>query len=295
MNFRSPSTTWFALGAILLLGACSAVKLGYNNSAGIAHTYLINKVSFDEDQSALLKASLNDMVQWHRDNELPRLATELEAAQRVLAPQNGTVIRVSAVQVQALNQSVQASLRRTANQAAPLIAKNMLGLWPNQIQDIQDALNRANDEYREERLMQNPQARQKKSAERMTERFERWLGDLNPTQKDLIARWSRLDTGRSEDRYQKRLERQKQFMILANKAANRQIDQATLSREMSVLLNAWQTPGSATEKADSEYRQKTAIDLVVDVLNVANVEQRSNAAERAAGWAKDFQILASNS
>lgn len=287
MNFRPSTRTWFALGAILLLGACNTVKLGYNNSAGIAHTYLINKVSFDADQSALLKASLNDMVQWHRDNELPRLATELEAAQRVLAPRDGAVMRVSAVQVQGLNQSVRASLRRTANQAAPLIAKNMLGLWPNQVQEIQDALNRANDEYREERLMQNPQKRQKKSAERMTDRFERWLGDLNPTQKELIAKWSATDTNHSEDRYQKRLERQQQFMILVNKAANRQIDQATLSKEVSTLLNAWQTPANTAEK--------TAIDLVVNVLNVANVEQRSNAAERAAGWAKDFQILASNS
>ena len=129
----------------------------------------------------------------------------------------------------------------------------------------------------------------------MTERFERWLGDLNPKQKELIARWSRLDTSGSEDRYQKRLMRQQQFMILVNKAANRQIDQATLSREVSTLLNAWQNPINATEKTDSEHRQKTAIDLVVAVMNAANVEQRNNAAERAAGWAEDFQILASNS
>ncbi|WP_334120206.1 DUF6279 family lipoprotein [Limnobacter sp.] len=295
MNFRSPSRTWFTLGAILLLGACSAVKLGYNNSAGIAHTYLINKVSFDADQSTLLKASLSDLLKWHRDNELPGLATELQAAQLALAPRNGTVTPVSAGQIQALNHAVRASLRRTANQAAPLIANNMLGLWPNQVQDIQDALNQANDDYREERLMQSPQMRQKKSAERMTERFERWLGNLNPKQKELIARWSRLDTSGSEDRYQKRLMRQQQFMILVNKAANRQIDQATLSREVSTLLNAWQNPINATEKTDSEHRQKTAIDLVVAVMNAANVEQRNNAAERAAGWAEDFQILASNS
>ena len=35
------------------------------------------------------------------------------------------------------------------------------------------------------------------------------------------------------------------------------------------------------------------IDMVVDVLNAGNLEQRRNAANRAASWAEDFQILAS--
>lgn len=287
--------TFLLIASIALISACSAIKLGYNNSATFAHTYLTSKVDFDSDQSSLLKTSLVEIVEWHRNQELPLLARELTNVQQALLPRNGIVEPVTASQVQALNQALRISLRRTANQAAPIIAKNMLGLWPNQIQDIQEALDNANKEYREERLMRNVQARQKKSAERMTERFERWLGDLNPMQKELVARWSRLDTGLSEDRYQKRLKRQQDFMILVNKAANRQIDQTTLSREMFLLLNAWQNPANAAEKQESEQRQKATIALIVDVLNTATPQQRDNAAERAAGWATDFLILASNS
>lgn len=283
------------MACLSLLVACSAIKLGYNNSATFAHTYLTNKVDFDSEQSALLKTSLNNIVEWHRNAELPVLANELQTARQALAARNGVVTPVNAAQVQALNQAIRASLRRTANEAAPVIAKNMLGLWPNQIRDIQQALNKSNVEYREERLMQNAEKRVNESIERMTERFERWLGTLNPVQLKQIEAWARTETRWAESRYENRLERQQQFMDLVNTAANRQIDQATLSREIARLLNAWQTPSSPSDKQESEQRQKTTIALIVDVLNSATPEQRNNAADRAAGWAKDFQILASRS
>ena len=286
--------TFLLMACLSLLAACSAIKLGYNNSATFAHTYLTNKVDFDSEQSALLKTSLNNIVEWHRNAELPVLANELQTARQALAARNGVVTPVNAAQVQALNQAIRASLRRTANEAAPVIAKNMLGLWPNQIRDIQQALNKSNVEYREERLMQNAEKRVNESIERMTERFERWLGTLNPAQLKQIEAWARTETRWAESRYENRLERQQQFMDLVNKAANRQIDQATLSREIARLLNAWQTPSSPSDKQESEQRQKTTIALIVDVLNSATPEQRNNAADRAAGWAKDFQILASS-
>lgn len=286
--------TFLLMACLSLLAACSAIKLGYNNSATFAHTYLTNKVDFDSEQSALLKTSLNNIVEWHRNAELPVLANELQTARQALAARNGVVTPVNAAQVQALNQAIRASLRRTANEAAPVIAKNMLGLWPNQIRDIQQALNKSNVEYREERLMQNAEKRVNESIERMTERFERWLGTLNPAQLKQIEAWARTETRWAESRYENRLERQQQFMDLVNTAANRQIDQVTLSREIARLLNAWQTPSSPSDKQESEQRQKTTIALIVDVLNSATPEQRNNAADRAAGWAKDFQILASS-
>lgn len=286
--------TYLLMACLTLLGACSAIKLGYNNSASFAHTYLTNKVDFDSEQSALLKTSLNKIVAWHRSAELPVLANELQNARQALAARNGVIRPVNADEVQQLNMAIRASLKRTAEEAAPLIAKNMLGLWPNQVSDIQKALEKSNTEYREERLMQNTDERVRESAERMKERFERWLGSLNPVQVKQIEAWAQSEIHWSQSRYDKRLERQQQFMTLVNKAANRQIDQVTLSREIARLLNAWQTPATVVERQQSEQRQKATIALIVDVLNSATAEQRNNAADRAAGWAKDFQILASN-
>ena len=293
MKHQIRSRTWLILGAALVLGACSAIKLGYNNSATFAHTYLTSKVDFDNDQSTLMKTSLRGLVEWHRNNELPMLADELQKAKLVLAPKGEAVQPVNTAQVQALNQSIRTSLRRTANEAAPVIAKNMLGLKPTQIADIQEALNKSNQDYREKRMASNADERIEKSVERMVERFERWLGNLNPKQMARIEQWAKSAANNPEENYQKRLQRQQVFMQLVNQSANRQIDQATLSREVSKLLNDWQTPATAAERSDFELRQQAIIDMVVDVLNAGSLEQRRNAADRAASWAEDFQILAS--
>jgi hypothetical protein len=293
MKFQIRSRTWLMLGTVLVLGACSAIKLGYNNSATFAHTYLTSKVDFDSDQSALMKSSLRGLVEWHRNNELPLLAEELQKAKVVLAPKGENMQPVNTAQVNALNQAIRTSLRRTANEAAPVIAKNMLGLWPNQIADIQAALDKSNQDYREKRMANDPGERVEKSVERMAERFERWLGDLNPKQLARIEQWAKSNANNPEENYEKRLKRQQVFMQLVTRSANRQIDQATLSREVAELLNDWQTPGNTAERKDFELRQQAVVELVVDVLNAGNVAQRRNAADRAASWAEDFQILAS--
>lgn len=293
MKFQIRSRTWLMLGTALVLGACSAIKLGYNNSATFAHTYLTSKVDFDNDQSALMKTSLRGLVEWHRNNELPLLAEELQKARLVLAPKGESLQPVTAAQVAALNQAIRTSLRRTADEAAPVIAKNMLGLWPNQIADIQEALNKSNQDYRDKRMASNAAERIEQSVERMAERFERWLGDLNPKQMARIEQWAKSAANNPQQNYEKRLKRQQVFMQLVSQSANRQIDQATLTREVSQLLNDWQTPANASEKKDFELRQQAVVDLVVDVLNAGHMEQRQNAAKRAASWAEDFQILAS--
>lgn len=287
-------TGLLVLASVSILASCSAIKLGYNNSVTIAHTYLSSKVDFSAEQSSQIKTSLGEVIQWHRRNELPTLARELETARVALATNGNSVVPVSSEQVQALNQAIRDSLRRTADHAAPLIAKNMLTLTPAQIPQIQKALDKSNEKYREERIQLSPARQAQASADRMAERFERWLGSLNPAQKALIANWSGKDINQAGEYFQKRVERQQQFMRLAQQAANRQIDVDHLSREVANLLNAWQTPGSAAEKHDNQQRQKVTVELMVDVLNAANAEQRNKAAERAAGWAEDFQILVKN-
>lgn len=287
-------TGLLVLASVGLLTSCSAIKLGYNNSVTIAYTYVSSKVDFSAEQSGLIKTSLAEIVQWHRRNELPILARELETARVALAANGNAVVPVSSEQVQALNQAIRDSLRRTADHAAPLIAKSMLTLTPAQIPEIQKALDKSNKEYQAERIQLNSSKQAQATAERMTERFERWLGRLNPAQEARIAKWATNDVKHATDYYQLRLDRQQLFMQLAQQAANRQIDATNLSREISSLLNAWQTPANAAEKNDNLQRRKVTVDLVVDVLNSANVAQRNNAAERAAGWAEDFQILVQN-
>ncbi len=295
MKPQIQTKTYLLLACVVFVSACSAIKLGYNNAAAFTHTYLTSKVDFNPEQSNLLKASLVEIVEWHRTNELPVLALELKNVQNILAPQNRPFEPISTSQVQALKNTLRNSLHRTANQAAPIIASNMLGLWPNQITDIKESLERSNKKYKEERLMQNPEKRLAAATQRTADRFERWIGKPNAAQLKRIETWAQLEASNAEAKYRKRLERQQQFIALVEQASNRRIDQTTLGREIALLLNAWQEPKTPAEIQESEQRQAQAMSLIVDVLNLATPQQRVKAAERAAEWADDFQVLASNS
>lgn len=279
---------------VAVLGACSAIKLGYNNAGTVAYTYLSSKVDLDAEQSALLETSLSEAIQWHRNQELPILSRELLKVQQQLAAQkdNRTPSPVSHEQVQAVYQSVRASLQRTVNHAAPLIARNLLMMNPSQLQDIQTALDKSNKEYREKFLPADPRARHQDLAERTEDRYENWLGQLNPRQKARIGKWAHAETQHLEQRFGARLQRQQEFMKLSRAAANRQITQADLTSALIELMNAWQIPRTEAEKINMELRQKAATDLTVEVLNMADMDQRKHAAKRAASWAEDFQILA---
>jgi len=280
-----------ALAAVLALSACSAVKLGYNNSASIAHTYLVNKIDFEPQQEVLLKTSLSALVQWHRENELPVLAAELNKAREILAPASGEIQAITPAQLLGFNQALRDSLRRTVNQAAPALATNLLGFYPNQINEIQRQLDKSNEEYRAERLAADPQQQWIENAERTASRFERWLGKLTPAQHKRIEQWAQMSAQSAQANYQRRLNRQEEFMKLVNLAANRQIDHASLSQQLALLMNRWQTPATEMEAKQQQARQAQALAMTADVLNLASPKQRAKAAQEAQKWANDFTIL----
>ncbi len=280
-----------AMAAVLALSACSAVKLGYNNSASIAHTYLVNKIDFEPQQEALLKTSLTSLVAWHRQHELPILADALKNAREVLAPSDGAMAPVSVEQLREVNQVLRDSLRRTAEQVAPAMARSLLGLYPNQVQDIQRQLDKSNDDYRKDRLATDPEQQWIDNAKRTVSRFERWLGKLSPNQRERIEQWAQGNAQQAQANYERRLARQQEFMNLVSLAANRQIDHSTLSLELAKLLNRWQTPATALEMKQAKARQEKALSMTADVLNLASPKQRANAAKEAQKWANDFTIL----
>ncbi|WP_370261062.1 DUF6279 family lipoprotein [Limnobacter sp.] len=302
MNFK---LALFALGhgrrwahgaALLLLAlaltACSAIKLGYNNAPSLAHTYLSSAVDWDDKQSTQLRRSLENIVAWHRNNELTVIAAQLEQATIRLVNKPDSQNPITPVELEVYYTTIQGSLARTALAAAPEIAKTMLMLWPNQIQQIQRALDESNQEYREQRLQSNPGKRLEATAKRMEKRFERWLGSLNTTQRARIKQWAEQSQSYSEARYQQRLQRQEEFMRLVTLAANRQIEEAALSKQVATLLTAWQNPSTAQARQVAQARLADTLQLVADVLNTASPQQKQRAAERASGWAQDLTVLA---
>ena len=72
-----------AIMAVCLLQACSAIKLAYNNASEFGYWWLDGYVDFTESQTLKVRAELARLQQWHRSDELPKIADLLQKAQRL--------------------------------------------------------------------------------------------------------------------------------------------------------------------------------------------------------------------
>ena len=62
----------------LSLGACSAIKLGYNQLPDISYWWLDGYVDVREPQVTRLRDEIARLHAWHRQTELPRYASLLD-------------------------------------------------------------------------------------------------------------------------------------------------------------------------------------------------------------------------
>ena len=68
--------------ALLLLGGCSAVRVGYNQAPTLAWWWLDGYMDFDATQAPKVKDTLAQWFAWHRSTQLPDYADLLAAAQQ---------------------------------------------------------------------------------------------------------------------------------------------------------------------------------------------------------------------
>lgn len=70
---------------VLLLGACSAVKLAYNNGHELAWWYLSDYLDVQGEDSAVLRRAAHQMHEWHRREQLASLIDLMRSWQRPMA------------------------------------------------------------------------------------------------------------------------------------------------------------------------------------------------------------------
>ena len=201
-------------GLLLMLGACSSLKLAYNSSPTLAYWWLDRYVDFEETQSVEVRNALAQLQRWHRQEELPRLA-DLLAGARQQAAQD-----VTPQQLCNLYTDARLRLEALARQAEPSYVALAMGLKPRQLDNIAARFEKTNTEWREEWLDASPSERLDKRFERARERAEDFYGVLETAQLDAL----RQDLARSdfdaERSFRERLRRQQDLLQALRTAAN---------------------------------------------------------------------------
>ena len=162
------------------LAACSAVRLAYNNLPTVSYWWLDGYLDFDSEQKPKVRDELAQLLAWHRQNELPRIATLLQEAQ-ALAPGE-----VTPAQVCTMADRIRERLLAVTDRAETAGAQLALSLTDAQLQQLERKYAKNNADYRKNWLDRTPAQVQEKRYDQFLDRTEDFYGRLSTEPRDLL-------------------------------------------------------------------------------------------------------------
>lgn len=274
--------------ALLLLGGCSAVRVGYNQAPTLAWWWLDGYMDFDATQAPKVKDTLAQWFAWHRSTQLPDYADLLAAAQQqVMQP-------ATPAQVCRWNDDLRVRLTVAFAQGVPLAADLLPLLKPAQLAQLERRYRKSNLEF-EEDFLQQPDERQKAAIKRTVDRAEMLYGRLDDNQRRLIAAGVAASPFDPAAWYAERQALQSQTLqTLARLTAggparaDRESNLAGLKALADRVLRAPPGPYRDYQQRLTDYN----CEFIARLHNSTTPKQRLAARDRLHGWEEDLRALA---
>lgn len=274
------------LALVLLLQACSAVKLGYNQLPTLGYWWLDGQLNFSDGQSESAQRALRQLHDWHRRQELPAYADWLERVARLSTAQ------VTEQQMCQLLDEVQERLDRSLREAVRQAAPVALQLGPRQLQHLARQWERKNESWEEEWLPADLQERLERRVRRTTERYADFYGPLTAAQQSLVR--EQLQQSAWNPEWGRRDRKRRQQDLLATLQAL-QHSRASVADAEAALLGVWQRwrqPPGADDQALVNRLTRQACSNLAQLHNSTSPEQRQRAQRRLRAYERDLRELA---
>lgn len=171
------------IGVLVLaaaLGACSAIRLAYNNLPEVSYWWLDGYFDFDSTQTPKVRDELAQLLAWHRQNELPKVIALLQEAQGLATGE------VTAAQACGVADQIRERLLAVTERAEPASTELALSLGESQLQQLERKYAKNNAEYRKDWLDRTPARVHEKRYDQFLDRAEDFYGRLTAEQRDLL-------------------------------------------------------------------------------------------------------------
>ncbi len=274
-----------AILALLLLPACSAIKLGYQQLPTLSYWWLDSTVSFSGNQTTAVKESIDKLYQWHRQEELPGYAALLQRMADLSAGpvQPGQLCRV-VVEVQSRLDTL---MRQAVVQAAPVA----MALGPRQLSHLARQWERQNEEWEKEWLQGDTEARMERRLDKALSRYNSFYGELNTAQINLVktqlvqspwtAEWGRRDRQR----------RQQDLLVTLQRITQNNLTLAQAEAQLWGVWQRWLQPPDSGQRAVVQSLSQRACENLAQLHNTATSEQRVRVSRRLRAYERDILDL----
>lgn len=275
-----------AILGLLLLQACSAVKLGYPQLPTLSFWWLDNALSLNDPQAERARLALRQLHQWHRSQEL---ATYADVLQRGRALSQGAV---QASQVCLAWSEVQAKIdhgmRMAIAQAAPVV--QILGA--RQLSHLARHLEQKNEEWEQQWLQGSTAQRLEKRVDNALARYRSFYGDLNAAQIAMVTTQVSQSAWSPQWGRQERLRREQDLLSTLQRLSQSDMPLPQAQAELWRVWQHWFLPPDEAGRALVQKMTQQACDNLAQLHNTTTPEQRQNAVRKWRGYERDLVDLA---
>lgn len=275
---------------LLLLQACSAVRLAYNNADTLLYWRLDSYVDVTAEQAPRVRESLARFVDWHRRTQLPRYADELQRLRPRLAG-DVTAEQVCA-SVEQLRATVEPPLLEPANWPLLWLAAD---LSAEQLKHIERKQKVTDAQWQADWLDGRPEQRRERRFDKALERSEMLYGSLDEPQRQalreaLLNQATSFDAQRS---FNERLRRQQELRQLLRRIHEEKLPPEAAAPLLRDHLERALRPSS--DAAQQRYAQallREGCAVFARLHNATTPAQRERAMRTLKGYEDDFRQLA---
>ncbi|MES1980505.1 MAG: DUF6279 family lipoprotein [Pseudomonadota bacterium] len=277
------------LALAVLLNACSAVKIAYNQAPELAYWYLDGYVDFNGNQMVQVKDELARLHAWHRQSQLPVYVSALQKYRQELT-NNTSSERVCTVYAE-----VRRTLMAVPERAEPAIALLAATMDTQQISHLEKRFEKGNADYRDDYIESGSKASRKKRYKQAVDRAEMLYGRLDDTQLALIGK--NIDQSHFDARifYAERIRRQRDAVhnlqaLAAARLNGSQSAEKTRAAVRGVMDRSFNSPDAAYRDHQQKFTQD-GCRSIAELHNTTTAEQRAHAAKTLAKYEQDMMAL----
>ncbi len=269
------------LVTVLLVSACSSTRMAYRYADWGIVWWVEDYITLTDNQKTELSQSIDSFRQWHCSSELPRYADWLSNLESDLSnpPLND--------QDMARWQSeIFLALDRLMVEVTPIATALLTTLTDEQIDELTRNMAANQAEKEQEFLDPDPAISEQQREQRIVERVEHWLGDLNDEQKVTIAAWNQTRGNQTDIWLDGRARWQQALLEVLEERRSEGFDAAM---ERLIRDNA-EIRGERYQAMVAQIKPELA-SLMSDLLTQSKPRQRSHLTAELADLRQDFQAL----
>ncbi|MCG7988387.1 MAG: MICOS complex subunit MIC60 [Candidatus Thiodiazotropha weberae] len=272
-----------ALLLALLLSACSRIQLAYNNLDWLLPHYLSSYMPLSDNQDSLLEAGVENFLHWHCSTQVTNYAHLLREVDRRF--RSDDLIRTELI---TFNDRVQQAWTGILQQGSPALGVILLTADETQIRELFKGFEERNSEWLEEFEATSDEELRDDYRERMSKELQRWFGELDERQEQLLVVWSR----RFQPLGLQGLEVRRRWQSRLQEIMNARNDPEAFQREFAELLTNPGTLRTPVYQQRLDHNRDVTIDMLYTIALQLSDAQKHHLKRQVKAVAGDFDGLA---